>query len=264
MSAPEPSEDARAFARQVLELLRELYPQQPASLGADGETVRLGEAQFGLSNLAAKYREAGGGLPTLRRLVKQHFNLLLGEANTLLGGLSWGEARPILLPQLMPETFLAKLPLAERPFGPGVRVGLVIDAPHGYRYARRDELAAWSVSASQAFAIAEANLTARSRGLPIQVSLARERMLAMTTGDGYDAVRVLLPRWRAVAEEHLGLPFRFGIPNRDFLICWSVRNSAQSQAAFRARIAGDFKTRPYPLSPLAFEMNCEGNVRPVS
>lgn len=263
MSAPQPPHDPRTFARQVLKLLRELYPDQPAALGADGETVRLGEAQFGLGNLAAKYREAGGGLPRLRRLVKQHFDLLLGEANTLLGGLSWGEARPILLLQLMPETFLEKLPLAERPFGPGVRVGLVIDAPHGYRYARRDELAAWGVSEEQAFAIAQANLTAHSRGLPIQAGLAEDRMLAMATGDGYDAVRVLLPRWHALAEEDLGMPFRFGIPNRDFLICWSVHNSATSQAAFRARIAGDFKSRPYPLSPLAFEMNCEGNVRPL-
>lgn len=264
MSAPELPQDARAFARQVLELLRELYPGQSVMLGADGETVRLGEAQFGLSNLAAKYRETGGGLPALRQLVKQHFDLLLGEAETLLGGLSWGEARSILLPQLMPASFLEMLPLAERPFVPGVRVGLVIDAPHGYRYARRDELAAWGVSAPQAFAIAQANLTARSRGLPIQASLAQDRMLAMATGDGYDAVRVLLPRWRALAEEHLGLPFRFGIPNRDFLICWSVRNSAQGQAAFRSRIAEDFKTRPYPLSPLTFEMNCEGNIRPVT
>lgn len=264
MSSPASPDDPRAFARRVLALVRQLYPDQPAALGEDGETLRLGSARFGLGNLAAKFRLAGGGTPTLRRLVKEHFDLLLRDADTLVGGITWGEAKPILMPQLMPEAFLEQLPLAERPFAPGVRIGLVIDAPSGYRYARRDELAAWGVSVDRALAVALENLTTRSQGLPIHAGTGADRVLMLASGDGYDAARVLLPRWRELAAEHLGMPFRFGIPNRDFLICWSADTTASTQAAFRAKIAEDFKRQPYPLSPRVFEMNEEGNVRPLA
>lgn len=263
MSAPAPPDDSRAFARRVLALVRQLYPDQPAALGEDGETLRLGSARFGLGNLAAKFRQVGGGTPALRRLVKEHFDLLLRDAETLVGSITWGEAKPILLPQLMPEAFLAQLPLAERPFAPGVRVGLVIDAPSGYRYARQDELEAWGVGLDRALEVALDNLTTRSHGLPIHAGTGADRVLMLASGDGYDAARVLLPRWRELAAEHLGLPFRFGIPNRDFLICWSADSTASTQAAFRNRIAEDFQRQPYPLCPLALEMNEEGNVRPL-
>lgn len=263
MSPPASPEDARAFARRVLALVRKLYPDQPAALGADGETLRLGSAQFGLSNLAAKFRQAGGGAALLRRLVKAHFDQLLRDAATLVGTISWGEAKPILLPQLMPESFLEQLPLAERPFAPAVRIGLVIDAPSGYRYVRRDELNGWDLSLDQVLAVALDNLTTRSAGLQIHARTGADRILMLATGDGYDAARILLPRWRELAGEHLGLPFRFGIPNRDFLICWSADSTAGTQAAFRARIAEDYGRQPYPLSPLTFEMNSEGNVRPL-
>ncbi len=264
MSSPASPDDPRAFARRVLALVRQLYPDQPAALGADGETLRLGSARFGLGNLAAKFRLAGGGTPALRRLVKEHFDLLLRDAETLLGDISWGEAKPLLLPQLMPAAFLEQLPLAERPFAPGVRIGLVIDAPRGYRYARQDELAAWGVNLGRALTVALDNLTTRSQGLLVHAGTGADRVLMLASGDGYDAARVLLPRWRELAAEHLGLPFRFGVPNRDFLLCWSADSTASTQAAFRARIAQDFKRQPYPLSPLVLEMNEEGNVRPLA
>lgn len=263
MRSPAAPDDPRAFARRVLALVRQLYPERPAALGADGETLRLGSARFGLGNLAAKFRRAGGGTPALRRLVKKHFDRLLRDAETLVGGITWGEAKPLLLPQLMPAAFLEQIPLAERPFAPGVRVGLVIDAPCGYRYARPDELEAWGVRLDRALALALDNLTTRSQGLPVHAGTGADRVLMLASGDGYDAARVLLPRWRELAAEHLGLPFRFGVPHRDFLLCWSADTTAATQAAFRAKIAEDFKRQPYPLSPLAFEMNEEGNVRPL-
>ncbi len=260
---PESPDELRAFARQVLAILRDLYPGQRPTLGADGETVRLGSAQFGLDNLAAKFRQTGRAPDTLRRLVKEHFAQLLRDSDALLGDITWGEVKPILRPQLMPESLLRQLALAQRPFGPGVRCGLVVDAPSGYRYVRNEELEQWRVEAKQAWTVALANLAAHSQGLQVQGTPEPNATLALASGDGYDAVRVLLPRWRKLAAQHLGMPFRFGIPSRDCLICWSARNPLEVQNAFRARLAEDFRRLPYPLSPLAFEMNEEGNVRPL-
>lgn len=263
MSAGETPGADRAFARRVLAIVRALHPGKRLALSPEGDAIRIGDIQFGLDNLAARFRLAGGDDARLETMVREHFELLAHDAGELTGELSWGEAKPLLLPQIMPESFLKQIQLVNRPFAPGLRMGLVVDAPKGYRYARADELTAWRVTLPQALATALANLDARSQSLQIHAVLDRDKFLAVQSGDGYDAARVLLPRWLELAGSHLGLPFRFGIPNRDFLICWSADTRPETQTSFRTRIAEDFGRQPYPLSPLAFEMNSEGNVRPL-
>lgn len=250
------------FAHEVLGLVRELYPHLRARLSPDAGAITVGDSRFGLANVEAKYRLRGSSPEALRQVVQHHFNVVLAaDAHELTGPISWGEAKPILMPQLMPESFLRQAVLAHLPFAPGLLVGLVIDATHGYRYVRADELGQWRVELPQAYAAALANLDAKSETLQIQAVLEGERLLAIQSNDGYDAVRVLLPRWRALAGDHLGYPFRFGIPNRDLLICWATDNSANTQRAFRAKIADDFQRQPYPLSRDVFEMDTEGRVR---
>ena len=263
MSAGDLPREQREFGRRVLAIVRALYPGKDVQLSHDGGTLRIGDMQFGLENLAARFRLADADAGQLETMVREHFELLAHDAGELTGELSWGEAKPLLLPQIMPESFTKQVALAHRPFAPGLRMGLVVDAPKGYRYTRKDELAAWRLTLEQAFAIALANLDARSQNLQVHAVLDRDKFLAVQSGDGYDAARVLLPRWLELAGSHLGLPFRFGIPNRDFLICWSADSRPGTQASFRKRIAEDFGRQPYPLSPLVFEMNSEGNVRPL-
>lgn len=263
MSTGANPDDARDFGQRVLAIVRRLHPGKTITLAPDGGALRIGEIQFGLENLAARFRLAGGGADQLEAMVRDHFELLTLDAGELTGELTWGEAKPLLFPQIMPESFLNHVALAHRPFAPGLRTGLVIDAPKGYRYTRTDELTTWRVNLAQAQATALANLDARSQNLPIHAVLDQDRFLAVQSGDGYDAARVLLPRWVEFAGSHLGLPFRFGIPNRDFLICWSMDTRASTQASFQNRLADDFSRQPYPLSPRVFEMNSEGNVRPA-
>ncbi len=264
MKTPDPSDPLLTFADRVLALVRELYPDQAARLAPGGEHIRIGEAQFGLANLEAKFALSDGSDARLRELVRQHFEVLLtDQTGELTGKLSWGEAKPILLPQLMPASFRQQAPLVHRPFVAGVLIGFVIDAERGYRYARDDELDAWGVTLDQALEHALANLALKSHDLKVHAVLDRDRFLALQTNDGYDAARILLPRWRALAGEHLSFPFRFGIPNRDFLICWSADTSAGTQAAFRAKLAEDFERQPYPLSKGAFEMDEAGDLTPL-
>lgn len=261
MKAPDPSDPPPSFADRVLAWVRELYPDQPARLSPGGDHIRVGKAQFGLANLEAKFQLSDGSDARLRELVRQHFEVVLADhTGELTGRLSWGEAKPILFPQLMPAAFRHQAPLVHRPFVAGVLIGIVIDAERGYRYARDTELDAWGVTSDQAFEHALANLAVKSHDLKVHAVLDRDRFLALQTNDGYDAARILLPRWRALAGEHLDFPFRFGIPNRDFMICWSADTSAHTQAAFRAKLAEDFKRQPYPLSGEAFEMDETGGV----
>lgn len=261
---PDPTPERAAFARRVLAILRRLQPGLDAQVAEDSGMILVGDRRYGLQNLEARFRLAGSDDARLEAMVREHFERMARDDAELTGDLSWGEAKPLLMPQIMPETFLQHLPLPNQPFGPGLRVGIVIDAPRSYRYARADELKAWGVNFGQALGVALGNLDHRSHDLKVHAVLDEDRFLALQTGDSFDAARILLPRWQAFAGSHLGFPFRFGIPNRDFLICWSTGSRLQSQAGFSAKIAEDFHGQPYPLSALTFEMNLEGNIRPVS
>ena len=77
-------------------------------------------------------------------------------------------------------------------------------------------------------------------------------MLAIQTGDGYDAARLLLPAMRKLAVEHLGEPCYAAVPNRDFLIMWSQSNPEEFQTLVRAQVRQDCQSQPYPLTSTVF------------
>ena len=82
--------------------------------------------------------------------------------------------------------------------------------------------------------------------------------------DGFDAVRIVVSGVRDSIAEHLGSSFYFGVPNRDFLICWSKNGNAEFQDQMRGQISSDFDERPYPLSRKAFQVTLGGDIELVS
>jgi uncharacterized protein YtpQ (UPF0354 family) len=77
-------------------------------------------------------------------------------------------------------------------------------------------------------------------------------LLAIQTGDGYDAARLLLPAMRKLAVEQLGEPCYAALPNRDFLILWARSNPEEFQSMVRAQIRQDSESQPYPLTSTVF------------
>jgi hypothetical protein len=78
--------------------------------------------------------------------------------------------------------------------------------------------------------------------------------------DGFDAVRIIVPEFQQLIAEHIGTPFYVGVPNRDFLICWSKSDDKEFQNQMWSQVSTDFTERPYPLSGRAFEVNSESIV----
>jgi len=60
--------------------------------------------------------------------------------------------------------------------------------------------------------------------------------------------------------EFLRGPFLFGVPNRDFLICWSKNNDTAFQDRMGDQIAQDYDERSYPLSRFVFEVSGSGEI----
>jgi uncharacterized protein YtpQ (UPF0354 family) len=137
----------------------------------------------------------------------------------------------------------------------------VLDDERSYRYVRAEELEKWGVSKSELYEVAAGNLAEKSSGMAITLIPPPRGFLAVATGDGFDAVRIILPSFQELVKEHIGTPFRFGVPNRDFLICWNAEEPEDFQTAVRENIANDSKSRPYPLSSTAFEIDENGEIK---
>ncbi|GAA5172993.1 DUF1444 family protein [Viridibacterium curvum] len=227
----------------------------------------MGKAILGLQNLLAKICQAN---PPLSKSVRQqemrtHFQAVMQslKVREAKAPHEWKEAKEALFPQLMPSDYLKLLKekaLITRSFVAGVELAVVVDTKDGYGYVRDEDRARWKVSENELFDAALKNLNEKKGGTKLQGGGDPERFLAFEEGDGYDAVRVLLPWVRQEAAKFLGDPFFAIVPNRDFLIMWSTKNSAKFQNFAKTRGAEDFKSQPYPLSPLTLRVWANGKI----
>lgn len=254
--------DEEAFRQMVLWLAGEIYPAEAFSAGKAPGTLRCRDRELGLYNIEARFRLSKQTEEELRVMVRAQFDILFtGQIEQNLGELSWGEAKPIVVAQLMPFRFTQmQVPVVWQPFHGEVVAGVVIDDDKGYRYVRELELKAWNITEEELFQVARDNLVAKTKGVQMQGSAGPDRMLVISTHDGYDAARIQLPELHQFLGNHLGLPFSFGIPNRDFLICWAQDGSREFQAAISGQVGRDFQAQPYPLCGEALQVDAAGKI----
>lgn len=254
-------DEQRAFQTRILKLLEDLYPTQTFVRADDPLTIKSGENTFGLTNLRSKVLETHTDAE-LREIIAEHFDRgFAGIAAVDREDLSWEQAKSRLMPQLMPAEFTSKVPLVSSDFGDGVNLGFVLDTEETYSYISEKDLERWSVAESDVRDAAIENLKERTRGLEMMVIPGDNAFAMVKTMDGFDAVRIILPGLHTFFAESIGMPFYFGIPNRDFLICWSKKGDKEFQSQMRSQISADFDQQPYPLSRRAFEVIEEGDIR---
>lgn len=257
--------DDEHFRNRVLALARELFPATDFIVPADDDGVLFADGnQFGLQNIRAKFALSNATDDDLREIVRGHLSPLLDDPMPLLDAFDFPEIAPKLFPQIMPADFAAHpdLPLVSYPLGSGTSIGIVADFPKAYMYLRETDLERWQVASQAVYETACGNLAAASDSVGLnQAGEGKDLFLALTSGDGYDAARILVPAFQDFLASHLGETFRFGIPNRDFLICWRLDCDPDFHRNLAAKIAADHTERPYPLSPYVFVRNSEGNIR---
>lgn len=247
----------REFRRQVLVILASQFPDRRFVAAEDPHIILSGNARIGLDNLYKKYRLTDGSEAALRDVVREHFSTGLAflDAANATAAMDWPRARPRLRPQLFPIEWVRRLSLAHRPFARAAVLGLAIDFEKSIQYVRVDDMARWHVTLDEASMTAFANLELASKGVhPESDEHDGERFLVVATGDGYDAVRVLLPSLRDAAAKTLGTPFFAAAPNRGRLYLWPASSSLRLQEHMRKVVREDFMNDPYPLSPSTFSV----------
>ena len=195
--------------------------------------------------------------------MERHFGQLLSAAIPKIDDLSHEDVKDRLYPQVMPAEYVESAPLRliSFPLSNEVSVGLVADFPETYMYLREIDLQRWDVAADDLFDQAQKNLEELTQSVQLQLAGAdKDVFIAVTSGDGYDAARILIPTFQAFLSQHLGETFRFAIPNRDFLICWRLDCEESFHQQIASQIIADSSERPYPLSSSVFVRNSEGNI----
>lgn len=255
-------DEQRAFQRLVHGVVSKLYPDRVFTLGDDPLTIECEEGVYGLANLNSKYLLSDQSASTLEMLVREQFDISFRDTAPAATDLPWEEARNYLMPQLMPAEFLRMAPveLVHRPLVEGVVTGVVIDSGPNYQYVNVEGRDRWDIDVNNIFKAAFENLHQRSQGIEMMAFPGENGFFIVNTGDGFDAVRLLSPEMRDVVAEHIGLPFYAGIPNRDFLVCWSANSDEEFQDKMRQQISTDFDEQPYPLCGKALIVSEDGDI----
>ena len=243
------------FRDRVVAVLAAEFPDKKIVTTLDPEVLKYGSTEFGLQNLRAKFTSDDNPTDeTLSLLVKEHFAAGFAAADAAEAPPpTWEAAQRLLRPQLMPVEYMDRMPLAHMPFGEGLVLGFVLDRPDTYAYVLAKDIERWRVTLDQVNAVAFDNLDAISKGVSLQASTGADPFVAIGVNDGYDAVRLLSPQFRASVAKQLGSPFYAAIPNRDFLIMWSTKASPSFLAHAREQAVRESRDQPYPLTPTIFE-----------
>jgi uncharacterized protein YtpQ (UPF0354 family) len=187
--------------------------------------VRQSEMQLGLENVYAAYLQSPDQLEQIgATLVKALRNYNQAREIT-----RFDELRERVYPMLKPIGLLAtvrerNLPmLAYRPFLADLIIAYVIDEPGSVAYINEKHLERWQIDEAALHDQAVENLARRTReaGNYTATGTGAQRIIVFNTQDGFDATRLLLPallnEWRTQFPSRMVI----GIPNRDFLICFS-------------------------------------------
>jgi hypothetical protein len=258
-----PHAGAERFRDAVLGYLRAAYPAKAfEAVPGDPQVITIDGFQLGLDNLRRQYELSDKSDAALKELVRNQVSLFTQrEGSTLRFPSSLEEARNRLLPQIMSPAIAAGTNNVRIAFAGGLFAGIVADDARAYMYLMGGTLEKWGVSKEEIFEIALKNLDSRSRDLKLQeFKRGDTTFIAVSAGDGYDAARVMLPGLRKVLGARLGFPFSFGVPNRDFLICWSALGGEASRQFVHERLKDDFEHQPHPLSPSVFQMAADGTI----
>ncbi len=251
------AEKDRDFQRRVCLAISELSPVIVPIAATDPLLIEVGDVKIGLLNLRSKFNASSQTDDDLREIVAEHLAVLLETQQGMESeNPSWNDAAPIIMPQLVTEERFSGMPILTFPFCSEVKIAFVLDSDRTMRYVTEEMFATWEINIKQALDRAVDNLETRSNDL--SATSVPDTLIAVRSMDSFDAARILSPAVREVIVNTVGSPFLFGVPNRDFLICWSKNSEAATSELWGTQIRIDHEEQPYPISAKIFECGDDG------
>ena len=247
-----------AFRTRVFRTLPELFPGKEFSLGTDPDIIHIAGAACSVRNLQARMANLKLKSNEEREMIREHFSAAIKAVSEITDG-SWEDVQSRVKLQIGRIEILGVQALAHLPLGANLIKLMVVDGESSFRYITAEDTMRWKISLEELDLVATSNLNDACEGkTQLQYIPGPDRVIAVQTLDGFDAARILIPDFRAFVASKLGAPFLFGVPNRDFLICWSHDNSESFFKLTAERLRVDYKQIPYAISPEVFEGSRSG------
>ena len=180
---------------------------------------------------------------------------------------SWDAARLMLRPVLRRATFSLGInprtrPAVRRPALPHLHEMIVFDTPTAMAYVTADRLAAWNVTASDAFGTARANLAAMSVVPPARHTSPAPIIRLVDDGNGYFVARLLLDGWLASLAPHVGgRPVAF-VPDTNTVLV--VADASEGLAKLMEVVEQEYHEAARPISPQPYTVDDAGTVIPYA
>lgn len=246
------------FRTRVLEILAREYPDLRSEVSSqwsielhdrDGEPM----GTVGLENL---YRDCLLKSESAGAIIREYLEQLLQSLGEVDDFQVYDRIRDRLLPMLKSEDWIANLPmLATTEFVTGIRMCFAIDSPTRVAYVSQEMLAGWDVPLERVQEVAADNLARKG---PLEMMVLRDEAehvvaLVVNSQDGYDATRLALPSVRDAFAEELGDEYLVGLPNRDFLIAFSQRDSETADGIIR-QVKHDYQRMNHPITEAIFRV----------
>lgn len=246
----------RHFTEQVAVRLRKQFKAAaidiaaPLSLIFDGKSIDLTDL----------YRELGQKTEEPSLLIRRFVDALRGRLQLAEMPLPFDMVQQRIFPRITPDDHLDDRPdlIATQPFVNDTSIVYVIDLKGASTPVRAEQMIRWGVDADELDKLSRRNLAAAQPQLEIELFRTDDHPAALlSTGDGYDAARLLLEGLHPHLAPELGRDFLVAIPTRDVFLAFPAQPGKLIDR-LRKQVEADFHKLPYPITNRLFLVTRDG------
>lgn len=249
-----------SFVVCLLRRARRRFDVQSARTG--GLKLAIGNARINLLSFYRKYQESPETLDAITESVLSTAERLLNwDAKATEEDFELVKDR--VMPMLVPETVWQESlrEFASEPWIAGLRIVYVVDENDAYWYVREELLGIWELCMPDLHKLALENLADYFERRAIDITAVDgthgPNLLMPANADAYNSVQLLNQPFHRKLQRILGPEFAIGIPNRDFFVAVSLKNTDVLERV-RGKVAADFKTMDHPLTDRILIVSTDG------
>lgn len=147
------------------------------------------------------------------------------------------------------------------PWVGGLNIMFVLDDDDTYRFVHQEMLARWQMDIEQLMQVALNNLEDYVENNPLEVRLIGDdsdaQILMPSNPNAYNSVRLLGEQLSGRLRDLLGPELVVGVPNRDFFVAVSLKDSELIQQV-QERVIHDFHSMHHPLTSRLLVISADG------
>lgn len=254
------------FRREVLQLSQTYFPLLE-SKAVGSFNIKVADSEINLANF---YRSYLAEPDSIKRIV-------LPGITAMVRIQEWGpeqllppleEVADRIMPMLYPAADQNDASAVNQledfvriPWVGGLNIMFVLDDDDTYRFVHPEMLKRWEMNSEQLMQVALNNLEDFADENPLEVRMVGDesdaKILMPSTLNAYNSVRLLGDQLSGRLRELLGAELIVGVPNRDFFVAVSMKDSELIQQV-QERVTHDFQSMHHPLTHKLLVISADG------